>query len=46
MRATAGPNFSLIAFFIGELFASKVGKILLTADTRQFWPFFPKFNNF
>ena len=32
-----GQNFSLIAFSVGELFESKVGKILIAADGRQFW---------
>ena len=36
------PNSSLIAFFVGKLFESKVGKILLAADRRQFWTFFDK----
>ena len=35
-------NFSLIAFFVGELFESKVGKILLAANRRQFWLIFGK----
>ena len=30
-NATEGPNFSLIALFVGELFESKLGKILLAA---------------
>ena len=33
-KATWGPIFSLIAFLVGELFESKVGKILLAADRR------------
>ena len=41
-KATGGPNFSLIAAFVGKLFESKIGKILLAADRRQFWPIFGK----
>ena len=41
-KATGGPNFNLIAVFVGELFESKVGKILLAADRRQFWLTFGK----
>ena len=41
-KATGNSNFSQIAFFIGELFESKVGIILLAADRRQFWPIFGK----
>ena len=41
-KATGDPNFSLIAFFISELFDSKVGKILLASDRRQFWLTFGK----
>ena len=41
-KATGSPNFSLIAFFVSELFESKVEKILLAADRRQFWPIFGK----
>ena len=39
-KATGSSNFSQIAFFIGELFESKVGIILLAADRMQFWPIF------
>ena len=41
-KATGDPNFSLIAFFVGQLFESKVGKILLAADRGQFWSIFGK----
>ena len=41
-KITEGPNFSLIAFLTGYLFDSKVGKILLASDRRQFWPIFGK----
>ena len=41
-KATGSPNFSLIAFFVGELFESKFGKILLAADRKLFWPIFDK----
>ena len=33
-KATRGPIFSLIVFFLTELFESKAGKMLLTADRR------------
>ena len=36
-KTTGDPNFSLIAILIGYLFDSKVGKILLASDGRQFW---------
>ena len=39
-KTTGDPNFSLIAFFIGYIFDSKVGKILLASDRRGFWPIF------
>ena len=35
-KATGGPNFSLITFFVGQLFESKVGKILLAAEGGNF----------
>ena len=42
MRATAGPNFSLIAFFIGELFESKVRKNLAYSWHKAILATFPK----
>ena len=33
-KATGGPNFSVIAYFVGQLFDFKVGKIVLAADRR------------
>ena len=41
-KTTGGTNFSLIAFFIGYLFDSKVGKILLASDGRHLWSIFGK----
>ena len=35
-KTTVGQNFSLIAFFAGQLFESKVGKILLAAEGGNF----------
>ena len=35
-RNTSGPNFGLTGFFFGELLESKIGKMLLAADRRQF----------
>ena len=41
-KATGGPDFSLTAFFVGQLFDAKVGNILLAAERRQFWLIFGK----
>ena len=41
-KTTGGPNFSLIAFFVGQLFDSKVGEILLASNGGQFWSIFGK----
>ena len=35
-KATGCPNFSLITFFVGQLFESKVGKILLAVEGGNF----------
>ena len=35
-KAAGGRNFSLTAFYVGELFESTVQKILLAADGEQF----------
>ena len=35
-KTTVSPNFSLIAFFVNELFESEVGRTLDAADRRQF----------
>ena len=35
-KTTVSPNFSLIAFFVSELFESEVGRTLDAADRRQF----------
>ena len=37
-----GSKFQSDSFFVGQLFESKVGKILLAADRRQFWLIFGK----
>ena len=35
-KTTVRPNFSLIAFLVGELFESEVRRTLDAADRRQF----------
>ena len=41
-KTTEDPYFSLTDFFISWLFTSRVGKILLASDGRQFWIIFGK----